>query len=207
DSSSQHYTRESIMLALKYKPKEYTTVKKKSKAKCWSKFGLTAKIIGPGKFEIIKNFASFSSNENQSKIELISLVKSNTSTTYSDTTTSDRINSVNHKTLQKHKRLITSVISDWCSAVGLEIFRNSVGYGRLGWKFFKTRSVTVGSARDFSGYGRFGWKYFKIRSVTVGSVRDFAGCGRFGWGKMPTDPISDTHEKCTHNQHHPFRTC
>ncbi|CAM4750578.1 unnamed protein product [Rotaria magnacalcarata] len=85
-------------------------------AKCWSKFGLPAKIIGPGKFEIIKNFASFSSNENQSKIELIPLVKSNTSTTYSDTTTSDRINSVNHKTLQKHKRLITSVISDWvCS--------------------------------------------------------------------------------------------
>ncbi|CAF3832566.1 unnamed protein product [Rotaria magnacalcarata] len=136
DSSSQHYTRESIMLALKYKPKEYTTVKKKSKAKCWSKFGLPAKIIGPGKFEIIKNFASctscfqtysyssstttisnhkclVSSNENQSKIELIPLVKSNTSTTYSDTTTSDRINSVNHKTLQKHKRLITSVISDW----------------------------------------------------------------------------------------------
>ncbi|CAF4528218.1 unnamed protein product [Rotaria socialis] len=141
DSSSEHYTRESIMLALKYKPKEYTTVKKTSKALCWSKFGLPAKIIGPGKFEIIKNFASctscfqtysysssttamsnhkckclVSSSENQSKIELIPLVKSNTSTTYSDTTTSDSTNSVNHKTLQKHKRLMTSVISDWvCS--------------------------------------------------------------------------------------------
>ncbi|CAM2726132.1 unnamed protein product [Rotaria socialis] len=159
DSSSEHYTRESIMLALKYKPKEYTMNLFKnyvvkcdsfeivestitdSTALCWSKFGLPAKIIGPGKFEIIKNFASctscfqtysysssttamsnhkckclVSSNENQSKIELIPLVKSNTSTTYSDTTTSDSTNSVNHKTLQKHKRLMTSVISDWvCS--------------------------------------------------------------------------------------------
>ncbi|CAF4096490.1 unnamed protein product [Rotaria magnacalcarata] len=57
-----------------------------------------------------------SSDKHQSKIELIPPVKSDSSTTNSDTTASDRTNSVNCKTLQKHKRLITSVISDWvCS--------------------------------------------------------------------------------------------
>ncbi|CAF4143711.1 unnamed protein product, partial [Rotaria magnacalcarata] len=57
-----------------------------------------------------------SSDKHQSKIELIPPVKSDSSTTNSDTTASDRTNSVNCKTLQKHKRLITSVISHWvCS--------------------------------------------------------------------------------------------
>ncbi|CAF5007126.1 unnamed protein product, partial [Rotaria sp. Silwood1] len=134
DSSIQHYTKESIMLALKYKKKQYTIVEKKSKASCWSTFGLPAKIIGANKNEIIKSFASCKtcfqtysyssstttmsnhkcsslSNNNQSKIEPIPLVKSNSSTPNSDTT-----NSVNSKALQKHKRLITSAISDWvCS--------------------------------------------------------------------------------------------
>ncbi|CAF3915154.1 unnamed protein product [Rotaria sp. Silwood1] len=101
---------------------------------CWSTFGLPAKIIGANKNEIIKSFASCKtcfqtysyssstttmsnhkcsslSNNNQSKIEPIPLVKSNSSTPNSDTT-----NSVNSKALQKHKRLITSAISDWvCS--------------------------------------------------------------------------------------------
>ncbi|CAF3662488.1 unnamed protein product [Rotaria sordida] len=141
DSSIEHYTKESIMLALKYKKKEYTIVEKKSEAICWSTFGLPAKIIGPNKYEIIKNFASCKScfqtysyssstttmsnhkclilsNKNQSKIEPKPLIKSNSSTLNSDTTTTtrDRTNSVNCKSLQKHKRLITSAISDWvCS--------------------------------------------------------------------------------------------
>ncbi|CAF1124375.1 unnamed protein product [Rotaria sordida] len=119
---------------------KYTIVEKKSKAICWSTFGLPAKIIGPNKYEIIKNFASCKScfqtysyssstttmsnhkclilsNKNQSKIEPIPLIKSNSSTLNSDTTTTrDRTNSVNCKSLQKHKCLITSAISDWvCS--------------------------------------------------------------------------------------------
>ncbi len=58
NSSIEKYTKESIMLALKYKKNEYTIIDKKSNAMCWSTFGLPAKIVGPDSYEIIQKFAS-----------------------------------------------------------------------------------------------------------------------------------------------------
>ncbi|CAF5016547.1 unnamed protein product, partial [Rotaria socialis] len=91
-----------------------------------------------------------SSNENQSKIELIPLVKSNTSTTYSDTTTSDSTNSVNHKTLQKHKRLMTSVISDWvCSNTRPTNIVEDIGLKELVEQCIKTSAQFFNATQCF----------------------------------------------------------
>jgi len=136
NSSSEKYTKETIMLGLKYKKNEYTIIDKNSNASCWSLFGLPAKIIGPDKYEIIQKFASCKScfqtysyssststlshhqcsiltNKHQPKIQVIPVSKSTSSTT---TNTTSPARAVNNKIIEKHKRLVTSTISDWiCS--------------------------------------------------------------------------------------------
>ena len=56
--SAEIYTTEIVTLCLKHKKQHYTILDKKSRAKCWSVFGVPAKILGKDKYEIIKNFAS-----------------------------------------------------------------------------------------------------------------------------------------------------
>lgn len=135
DSATHKFTKESILLSLKYKRNEYTIIEKNSSASCWQEFGLPARILGPGKYEIIPKFASCKScfqtysyssststlsnhkcsmlsTKDQPKVKTIPMSQSTTST--DDQSHSNQ--PINAKTLEKHKRSITSAISDWiCS--------------------------------------------------------------------------------------------
>lgn len=132
EPSIEKFTKESIMLSLKYKRNEYTIVDKNSNSICWKNFGLPARILAPGKYEIIQKFASckfcfqtysYTSSTStlshhkcsmlldQSQPKLNTVPVSQVSTTASDQ--NNKTNTINAKSLDKHKQLITSAISDW----------------------------------------------------------------------------------------------
>ena len=121
---NEKYTTDSISAYLKYKRTHFTIVDKNSAASCWKQFGLPAKILGPNKHEIIKRFASckncyqtysYSSttttisnhkcpvlnNGNQSKLQVLSVPKSSTSTTLA-----------HGKANEKQKSSFVSLVSD-----------------------------------------------------------------------------------------------
>ena len=56
--SMEKFSKETIMLSLKYKKDEFKIIDKNSNASCWINFGLPARVLGPEKFGIIPKFAS-----------------------------------------------------------------------------------------------------------------------------------------------------
>ena len=123
-SFNERYTTGSISAYLKYKKTHFTIVDKNSAASCWKQFGLPAKTLGPNKYEIIKRFASCKScyqtysysfttttlsnhkcavlnHANQSKLQVLSIAKSSTSTTLA-----------HGKANEKQKSSFVSLVSD-----------------------------------------------------------------------------------------------
>jgi hypothetical protein len=133
-NSIDNYTTSSVTICLKYKKDQYTIVDKISNAPCWSVFGLPAKILGPDNYEIIKKFASckncfqtysYSSttstlsnhkcsmtpNKSQSKLKILPVERQTMSSPTRNTS-----NAVNSKAIEKQKRSLVTLMSEWvCS--------------------------------------------------------------------------------------------
>ena len=161
-----------MTLCLKHKKQHYTILDKKPRAKCWSIFGVSAKILGKDKYEIIKNFAScktcyqtysYSStttmltnhkctiltSKNQSTLENFRVSRS-TSTKPMFSSTKLIMQKI-IKFLKKQKSLFTTSLSDWiCSNVRpIAIVEDS------GLKDIIDQCIQIGRACEFSTYMLF----------------------------------------------------